>query len=31
MWEKLNELNNTFKTIKQHSKEQEKKMSATVL
>ena len=31
MWEKLNELNNKFKTIKQQSKKDEKKMSATIL
>ena len=31
MWEKLNELNNKFKTIKQQSKKDEKKISATIL
>ena len=31
MWEKLSELNSKFKQIKEHSKEENKKMSATVL
>ena len=31
MWEKLNELNAKFKKIKQHSKEEEKKMSVTII
>ena len=31
MWEKLSELNSKFKHIKQHSKEEMKKMSATIL
>ena len=31
IWEKLSELNSKFKQIKEHSKEENKKMSATVL
>ena len=31
MWDKLNELNSKFKQIKQESKEESKKMSATIL
>ena len=31
MWEKLDELNNKFKTIMQAKKEEEKKMSSTIL
>ena len=31
MWEKLRELNAKFKQIKHHSKEEEKKMSSTIL
>ena len=31
MWEKLTELNSKFKQIKDHSKEENKKMSATIL
>ena len=31
MWEKLSELNAKFKQIKQFEKQEEKKMSATIL
>ena len=31
MWEKLNELNSKFKQMKDHSKQETKKMSATIL
>ena len=31
MWEKLSELNSKFKQIKQHTQEENKKMSSTIL